>query len=236
MGRSRRERVVALTKTRKHMVGRDKKKDLVEEIRNGLDKYDHFYIFSIENQRNAFLKDLRATWSDSRFYFGRKSVMRIALGPSVEEEYLEDLHKMAVQLKGNVGLLLTNRSHESVRKFFDDYSQDDFARSGFQATDTFHISEGPLEHFQPNQLQNLRLIGLPVQLNKGAVTLEKDVTVCTPGVVLTPEKAKILELMNIKMAKFRVRLRCHFQKDEHEFQQLIDDDEEIAEGEDAVDH
>lgn len=222
MGRSRRERVVALTKTRKHMFGKDKKKEMVQDIRDTIDKYQHVYIFSTENMRNALLKDLRAQWKDSRFFFGRKRVMQIALGRSVEEEYLDDLHKMSKQLVGDVGLLLTNRKHEETVQFFDTYCENEFARSGFQATEDFQIEKGAIDHFEPNQVPNLRLIGLPVELKKGVVQLEKDLTVCKTGEVLTPEKAKVLELMGVRMAKFRVELRCRYQKESSSFEQLSD--------------
>lgn len=224
MGRSRRERVVTLTKTRKHVVGLEKKQEFVQKIRDFIDAYAHFYVFSTENMRNALLKDLRASWKDSQFYFGRKRVIQVALGRNVEEEYLENLHKISEHLEGNVGLLFTNRSHEDVLHFFDTYAEDEFARSGFVATRKVDIENGPLDRFEPNQIQNLRLVGLPVDLKKGVVTLSKDFTVCEEGETLTPEKAKILEFMDIRMAKFRVILRCHYSKKDSSFETLSNDE------------
>lgn len=220
MGRSRRERVVALTKTRKHVVGLEKKQQFVQKIRDYIDAYAHFYVFSTENMRNALLKDLRAEWKDSQFYFGRKRVIQIALGRSVEEEYLENLHKVSEHLEGNVGLLFTNRTREEVVSFFSTYAEDDFARSGFEATGRVFVKKGSLEQFEPNQIQNLRLVGMPVDLKKGLVTLSQDLTVCEQGEKLTPEKAKILEFLGIRMAKFRIVLRCHYSKDQSKFESL----------------
>lgn len=222
MGRSRRERVVTLTKTRKHTFGREKKQEFLQEVRDTIDSYAHMYVFSTENMRNSLLKGLRAVWNDSRFIFGRKRVMQIALGRTIEEEYLDGLHKVSEQLEGDVGLLFTNRDHDAVIQFFNTYCQDEFARSGFEATEHVEFKEGPLEHFEPNQVGNLRLIGLPVDVRKGVVTLIKDLTVCETGSVLTPEKAKILELFGMKMAKFRIVLRCHYRKKGSHFEQLVD--------------
>lgn len=211
---------MVLTKTRKHVVGIEKKQQFVQKIRDYIDAYAHLYVFSTENMRNVLLKELRADWKDSQFYFGRKRVIQIALGRSVEEEYLENLHKVSDHLEGNVGLLFTNREHKDVISFFDSYSEDDFARSGFEATDRVHIVKGPLEQFEPNQIQNLRLVGLPVDLKRGVVMLSKDLTVCEKGDTLTPEKAKILEFMGIRMAKFRIILRCHYSKKDSKFESL----------------
>lgn len=52
----------------------------------------------------------------------------------------------------------------------------------------------------------LRKLGLPTKLHQGIVSLLNDVTVCTPGDILTPEQCKILELFDQKQAVFRVRL------------------------------
>ncbi|CAN8076320.1 unnamed protein product [Agarophyton chilense] len=220
MGRSKRERVVALTKTRKHTIGKKRKKELLEAIRNDIDQFEHIYVFSTDNMRNAKLKQLRSSWNDSRFFFGRKKVAQIALGRSPEEEYADGLRKVAEQLVGNVGLLFTNRSHDQVLSFFKSYCEDDFARSGFVATHRVHLPEGPLDGFAPSQQQNLTQIELPVGVKKGVVTLLRDFTVCEQGDVLTPERAKVLELLHIRMAKFRIRLLCHYRKSDASFEPL----------------
>lgn len=215
---------MALTQTRKHMIGHDKKQKIVQTIREYIDKYAHMYVFSTDNMRNALLKDLRAAWSDSQFFFGRKRIMQIALGRTVEEEYLDHLHKVSDKLQGDVGLLFTNRDHTDVVKFFEGYSQDEFARSGFVATERVELKKGRLEHFEPNQVQNLRLVGLPVDVKRGVVTLIKDLIVCDVDEVLTPEKAKVLEFLGIRMAKFRLVLSCHYCKEGNTFEQLSSTD------------
>lgn len=217
MGRSRREHAVALTKTRKHTIGREKKQGVIEEIRTELDNYSRVYVFTTSNMRNAALKDLRALWRDSRWHFGRKRILQVALGRSPAEEYLENLHKVSEWLRGDVGLLLTNRSHDDVLKFFKTYAVDDFARSGFVATETVALSEGPLEQFAPAQVPNLQLIGLPVALKKGVVSLLQDFTICEEGDTLTPERAKMLELLELKMAKFSITLIANYEKDDGKF-------------------
>ncbi|KAI0562736.1 mRNA turnover protein [Gracilaria domingensis] len=221
MGRSKRERVVALTKTRKHVIGKKKKQELLEAIRSDIDQYEHIYVFSTDNMRNAKLKQLRSSWNDSTFFFGRKKIAQIALGRSPEEEYADGLRELSKQLVGNVGLLFTNRDHAKVLKFFSSYCEDEFARSGFVATEQVHLNAGPLERFAPSQEQNLRQIELPVGLKKGVITLLQDFTVCNKGDVLTPERAKVLELLDIRMAKFRLRLLCHYRKSDASFEQLV---------------
>lgn len=210
MGRSKRERAVALTATRKRVVGRDAKQLLLNDVRNLVDTFENIFVFSTENMRNVKLKDLRSEWKDSRFFFGRKKIAQVAFGRSSSDEHCEGLHKLAKQLVGNVGILFTNRDFASVTAYFRAFEADDFARSGFRATRAVRISSGPLDMFVPEFEPQLRLLGLNVTLARSVVTLREDFTVCEAGEVLTPERAKLLELLGIKMASFRLNLMCHF--------------------------
>jgi mRNA turnover protein 4 len=64
MPRSKRNKVVSLTKTRGK--GRAGKTKLVEELRNAIDEYKHIYVFSFENLRASMFKDIRAHFRESR--------------------------------------------------------------------------------------------------------------------------------------------------------------------------
>ncbi|GAB2300881.1 hypothetical protein Dimus_038637 [Dionaea muscipula] len=48
--------------------------------------------------------------------------------------------------------------------------------------------------------------GMPVRLNKGVVELVVDYVVCQAGNPLSPESARILRLLGIKMATFKLSL------------------------------
>lgn len=212
MGRSKREKAVALTSTRKRIVGRDAKEQLLNDMRGLVEDFENIYIFSTENMRNVKLKELRAEWKDSRFYFGRKRIAQIAFGRTESEEHAQGLHLLAAQLVGNVGILFTNRPDAKVRAFFEQYTAADFARSGFVATESIRLPAGPLEMFVPEFEQRLRDLGMNVALKRSVVVLREEFVVCEAGEVLTPERAKILELLGEKLAEFRLLLLCHFNK------------------------
>ena len=65
--------------------------------------------------RNSKLKDLRAEWMDSRFFFGKNKIMALAFGKSAELEVSDGAHKLGNALKGQCGLLFTNRPKKEVR-------------------------------------------------------------------------------------------------------------------------
>merc|ERR1711970_1027043 len=126
--------------------------------------------------------------------------MMVALGKGPTEEYKDSLHKVCRYLKGEVGLLFTNKTKDEVQEYFIQFKEMDFARAGNKAQMDIVLDEGPLEHFPHSMEPQLRQLGLPTALKKGVVTLLKDHGVCKEGDTLTPEQARILKLLGIEMA------------------------------------
>ncbi|KAF9205444.1 mRNA turnover 4 [Haplosporangium sp. Z 27] len=216
MAKSKRNKIVPLTQTDKK--GRAGKDALYEQIRECADTYKYIWIFSVENMRNTYLKNVRAELRTSRFFFGRTKVMAKALGTSPEDEHKENLHKFADQLVGHVGLLFTNLEPQEVQEYFGNYTESDYARSGVKATSTFVVPAGPVyrgeEVFPHNMEPQLRNLGMPTVLNNGIVTLTNEYRVCKEGQTLTPEQAQLLKLFLIQMADFQVTLKSYYKDGE----------------------
>ncbi|KAI5750418.1 mRNA turnover protein 4 homolog [Diaphorina citri] len=220
MPKSKRDKKVTLSKTVKK--GLERKQNLRDELVKAVEKYNNIFVFSVQNMRNSKLKDVRNDWKDSRFFFGKNKVMAYALGKSQEDEIEKNIHVVSSALKGQCGLLFTNRSKDDVLMWFDVYEDEDFAKSGFISTEDVELKEGPLPEFPHSIEPQLRQLGLQTNLNKGVVTLFKDHTVCKKGDVLTPEQARILKLLKKKMAKFKVLLYLWYNKKEGTFENLLD--------------
>lgn len=217
MGRSRRSRYVSLTKTRKHLVGKDPRQSVLADLRRTIDVYDGIYVICTGNLRNALLKSIRLSWRDSRLYFGRKKLAQVALGRSESEEYLQGLCQVSDQLQGQVGLLFTNRSHEKVLEFFNNYSAMEYARGGNIASAAVSVEKGVLEGVDVGRESDLRRIGMPVKVDKGKVLLERDLKICEKGETLSPEQAKMLEIVEKKLVTFQVKIRCWYRKKDQTF-------------------
>lgn len=147
------------------------------------------------------MKEVREQWKPSRFFFGKNKVIAIGLGRSEAEEVEDGLHEVSLpetihkhhrisirsfisslslnflllqlskSLKGQCGLLFTDCTKKEVTEWFDDYSVEDFARSGCKATETIVISEGPLKQFSHAIEPYLRQLGMPTKLDRGNFTL-----------------------------------------------------------------
>ncbi|KAM6046565.1 mRNA turnover protein 4 homolog [Chlamydotis macqueenii] len=229
MPKSKRDRKVSLTRTPRK--GLEAKQALITELRRCVDTYKYIFVFSVANMRNNKLKDVRNAWKHSRIFFGKNKVMMVALGREPSSEYKENLHKVSKHLRGEVGLLFTNRPRDEVDEWFSKFSEVDFARAGNKATYTVSLDTGPLEQFPHSMEPQLRQLGLPTALKKGVVTLLSDYEVCKEGDVLTPEQARVLKLFGYEMAEFKVTIKFLWNSETGDFQKLVGDSAEEEEEE-----
>ena len=175
-----------------------------------------------------------ASPSSARIFFGRGAVMAKALGTTPEEEHRPGLHKLAKQIKGQVGLLFTDSPPSEVTEWFADFQQPDFARTGNTASRTVVLPAGPVmqqhsvppEPFPHNEEPQLRRLGLRTRMERGVPTLDVPHTVCEKGKTLTPEQTQLLKLVGIKMVTFKVGLRARWDAATGEVEQV--QGEEIA--------
>ena len=199
MPKSKRAKVISLTATKQ--ARKEIKSRLVTSIRDAAAAFSGAFVFSFRNLRTEALKGVRASWADSRFFLGKNKLMALALAG--EGGSFEDL---AGALRGNVGLLFTNRARGEVEAFFGGFSATDFARAGFVPPATIQQPPGRLTELPHTMLDQLRKLGMPVTLDKGVIVLPQAYTLCHAGRALTPEQGRLLKHFGHQLAEFRIRL------------------------------
>ncbi|MFH4983879.1 hypothetical protein AB6A40_010588 [Gnathostoma spinigerum] len=205
MPRSKREKDVSLTKVTKKT--RERKINLIEEIRKAIDYYQTCFVFNVENMRSNKFVMIRQKFKDnSRLFFGRNTLMAMSLGKDSSHERAKDLAKVTALLKGDCGLMFTNADREAVVDFFKTYEEHDFARSGQIASVSVDLSQGALPNFSFTLEPQMRRLGLPTKLEKGVVTLLSDYRICKEGDKLNAEQAKLLKLLGYKISVFKINL------------------------------
>ena len=132
------------------------------------------------------------------------------------------LSKLSGYLKGDVGLLCTNRGTEEVLEFCEQYVEVDFARAGVEASRTFTVPAGvvcstageqsaeddvPLPHSLEAQV---RKWGMPTRLEKGKVILDQEFLLCEEGQELNSNQTALLKLFGVAMAEFKVRVLAYW--------------------------
>ena len=86
MPRSKRNKVVALTKVKKQ--GKSAKEDLKDNVQEAIDTYKNTFVLSFENMRAGPFKNVaHKAREDSKFFLGKNKVMQVALGRTSEDEY-----------------------------------------------------------------------------------------------------------------------------------------------------
>jgi hypothetical protein len=72
MPKSKRAKVVHLTKTDKK--GKELSLKLFANVQEAADNFQHIFVFSVENMRNSYLKEVRGEFADSRYDKGVETV------------------------------------------------------------------------------------------------------------------------------------------------------------------
>lgn len=144
MPKSRRDKEIVLTKAKKK--DKEFKTQQIDTIRECCTEYTHVYVFHIESIRNDKQKEQREEQKDYRIFMGKNKVMMYALGTTSEQEARTGTHMLCPYLIGNnVGQQFTNDNEETVIKYFSNYEEPNFARTGFCATQEFVLSKGILD-------------------------------------------------------------------------------------------
>ncbi|KAJ2455476.1 mRNA turnover and ribosome assembly protein [Coemansia sp. RSA 2336] len=214
MPKSKRVQVVSLTKTKSK--GKNGRREIMDNVTDAVNTYDYVWVFSVENMRNQYLKQVRNKLSTSRFFLGSNKVMARALGNGPEDEIKENLHKIAESLVGDVGLVFTNMGVDEVKKAFDEFTASSYPRAGNIAEYKVVVKAGEVvrghaeEPFPNNMEPTLRQLGMPTSLKQGKIMLDSDYVICEKGDVLSPNQAHLLKHFWEKMATFKIKLVAHW--------------------------
>jgi mRNA turnover protein 4 len=221
MPKSKRARIVHTSQVQKKP-SKERTTALFGAVQEATDAHAHVFVFGVENMRNTYLKDVRQHFSDSRIFYGKTKVMAKALGVDTQSEHAPGLAKLTRYLKGNVGLLYTNREPQEVLDFFQEFVEIDFARAGVVASRTFTVPEGVVHSRGgeekpeddvplPHSLEvTVRKWGMPTRLDKGKVMLDQPYTVCEEGRELNSNQTALLKLFGVALAEFKVEVKAYW--------------------------
>jgi len=113
------------------------------------------------------------------------------------------------RLTGDAGLIFTNRDKAEVVAYFRDFAHLDFAKAGTVPEEDIILKPGKLS-FPGAMLDQMRKLGMIVELDDGKMMLRTTYVAAKKGVPLTPEQAKALVHLDRKIADFTIHLTCHW--------------------------
>ncbi|PHT98555.1 hypothetical protein BC332_32463 [Capsicum chinense] len=235
MPKSKRNRAVTLSKTKKK--GKEHKENIVNSIRECAEKYSSVFFLgsnkvmqvalgrSVADEiRSGLHKISKLVRGDSGLCFTNLSKEEVQRKPGFFECFVACSTSCFSLLECDPCCLPTAPPATlsflliilNIVRLFNQYEEYDFARTGTIATEKVDLQEGPLDQFTHEMEPFLRKQGMPVRLKRGVVELVSDYVVCEEGKPLSPEAARILRLLGIKMATFRLNLICRWSPDEFE--------------------
>lgn len=113
MAKSKRNKVVALTKTKKSNVS-EKKLDLVEKIQKYMENYKYCYAFTHKNMTTMPMQELRNFFSECKFVIGKNKVLQVALGRNEEESYKPNSYQLSKFLSNSCGLFFSDHEPDYI--------------------------------------------------------------------------------------------------------------------------
>lgn len=220
MAKSKRNRVVALTKTKKTQL-LDKKGQFINKIHDLVKKYKYTYSFSFKNMTTLAMQSLRQYFREdendgSVFLLGKSTVMQVALGKDEENEFTPNMHMLSETIKGNSGLFFSNKEPEEVIKYFEEYSCPYYPSPNSIAKSTIIIKRGQpkeLNKFPSSSEPYLRNLGMKIKLDGGKYYVLEDFAVSVEGKELKPEQIKMMRLLDLRVDEFKIKILAYISKE-----------------------
>ena len=211
MPKSKRNKVIPLSRVTKKGPS-EKKERQVKNIHKYLKQYKYCYAFTYKNMTNLSMNSLKEYFNDSIFMIGKNHVMQVGLGKTDEDEAKEGSSKLNKYLKGNCGLLFTNKVPDEIIPYFENYSCPYFGNTGSISNQTLILKRGFDEHLSdfPSTMESqFRQLGMNIKVDNGKFCLLDDYIVCQKDKPLTPEQSKMTKHLGIKLDEFKILIKAY---------------------------
>jgi len=212
MPKSKRQSVVTLNKTKRKV--KANKSVHMDKIEKHLKKYKTCFVFQYKNMTTAPLKELQEKIQDSKFCFAKRRLMQIPFGKPDDEPYTNS-HLVAKYLKGDVGLLFSNKTVEDCEYFFKTFAHPEFANPGESAITTVELMPGTevFQNFSGSNEQYLRKLGLDLAVEDAKINLEKPFLAAEVGQLMNVNQTRVLKFLGIKLAEFKLTPVFRWERD-----------------------
>ena len=174
---------------------------------------------------NLSMNSLKEYYNDSVFMIGKNHVMQFGLGKTDEDEAKEGSSKLNKFLKGNCGLLFTDKVPDEIIPYFENYSCPYYGNAGSISNQTLVLKRGFDEHLSdfPSTMESqFRQLGMNIKVDNGKFCLLEDYIVCQKDKPLTPEQSKMIKHLGIQLDEFKIYIKAYLGNN-GEFVEIKDD-------------
>jgi ribosomal protein L10 len=210
---SKRSKKVSLTKVKKRNPPQARA-TYVDTLRSAVEQAPALYLIGIDEfARPTRFKQLRAALPQgSTLLLGKKTLMKVALGDSEENELKDNMRLFAEKIEGGDALLATAADRSAIEEALAAAAAPEFATAGFVAPATVTLERGPLDvaRFPTSMLAALKKLDMPVEVRDSALVLIDDWRCATKGDCLTAAQAKMLFHLDMRVGEFKPEIRAAY--------------------------
>jgi len=173
----------------------DKKKKYFEKLAGLLSQYKKVLVVTGDNVGSFHFQQIRhALVGLAVIVMGKNTLMRKVIRKLIEES--PELENLLPHIKGNIGLVLTNKDLNEVRKKLVENRKPAAAKVGAIAPCDVIIEAGPTG-MEPTQTSFLQALNIASKINKGQVEIVSDVHLIKVGQKVGSSEATLLQKLNI---------------------------------------
>ena len=106
-------------------------------------------------------------------------------------------------------MILTFSPDIFSNRYFTNFTSPEYAKAGAVLEEDVILPPGPLT-FPATMLDQLRKLGLVVEIDDSVIHLREPFTAASAGVALTPEQAKMLAHLEMRTVNFSIKMLCYW--------------------------
>lgn len=205
---------------------KEKKDKFFQRIYETFDKFTKALMVQCDNisarQIHATRKELRE--NDSLMLMGKNTVIKAALAKRISEpqpddaDYeerkrnwtpLEQMEPLGKLLKGNLGIIFTNRDLPDVKEIVDRHAREAPAKVGAIAQCDVFISPGPTG-LDPKQTGFFQSLQIPTKIVKTQIEIVSEKQIIWEGEKVGSNEAALLQKLNINPFSYKLKVQHVF--------------------------
>jgi len=184
--------------------GSAKKQVYFTKLQSLLEEYTKIFIVCVDNVGSNQMQQIRQSLrKDAVVLMGKNTMMRKAMRGYITKNNAVEI--LLPRIKGNVGLVFTNKDLVEVRKKILENRVGAPAKAGTVAPNDVHIPAGPTG-LDPTQTSFLQALNISTKINKGQIEINSDVHLIKKGEKVGNSEAALLQKLNIRPFSYGLQI------------------------------
>jgi len=173
-----------------------KKQGYFGRLQGLLEEYNKIFIVCVDNVGSNQMQQIRQTLrKEAVVLMGKNTMMRKAIRGYLGKN--ASFETLLAKIKGNVGLVFTNKELVEIRKKILNNRVGAPAKAGSAAPNDVFIPAGPTG-LDPTQTSFLQALNISTKINKGQIEINSDVHLIKKGDKVGNSEAALLQKLNIR--------------------------------------